>query len=97
MYLDALTELAAWLHALDNTNYSRWIPFHLKDMANIDKDNQTWTESLEFSFTVHETTIQIEQVHEQNNAYLKLDGGAVGLTDHPSALRRWMIVGPLRM
>jgi len=25
MYLDALTDLATWFHAMDHTNYVRWI------------------------------------------------------------------------
>jgi len=36
----------------------------------------------------------IDQAHEQNNAAIKGDGGAVGLTDNPSALQRWMVAGP---
>ena len=36
----------------------------------------------------------IDQAHEQNNAFVKGDGGAVGLTDNPSALRQWMIAEP---
>ena len=36
----------------------------------------------------------IDQAHEQNNACVKGDGGAVGLTKNPSALQRWMITGP---
>ena len=35
--------------------------------------------------------IPIDQAHEQNNAPVKGEGGAVGLT---SALRRWMVSGP---
>ena len=35
MYLDALTELTAWFCALDHTNYARWIPVHLRDMAEL--------------------------------------------------------------
>ena len=35
MYLDALTELVPWFHALDHTHYARWIPVHLKDMAEL--------------------------------------------------------------
>ena len=35
MYLDALTELTPWFHALDHTNYARWIPVHLRDMAEL--------------------------------------------------------------
>lgn len=30
----------------------------------------------------------------QINATLKGNGGAVGLTDNPSALRRWVVEGP---
>ena len=35
-----------------------------------------------------------DQVHEQNNAKVKGEGGAVGLLDSPNALRRWMCGGP---
>ena len=50
-------------------------------------------------FTVQKTkrvfsTIPIDQAHEQNNSLVKGDGGAVGLTETPSAMRRWMIAGP---
>ena len=40
------------------------------------------------------SAIAIDQAHEQNNAHVKGDGGAVGLTENPSALRRWMVSGP---
>ena len=33
----------------------------------------------------------IDQAHEQNNALVKGSGGAVGLTDNPTALRKWII------
>ena len=36
----------------------------------------------------------IVQAHEQNNAAVKGEGGAVGLTQSPEALRRWMVAGP---
>ena len=36
----------------------------------------------------------IDQAHKQNNATVKSDGGAVGLTQNPEALRRWMVAGP---
>ena len=38
--------------------------------------------------------IAIVQAHEQNNSSVKGDGGAVGLTDNPAALRHWMVSGP---
>ena len=40
------------------------------------------------------SAIPIDQAHRQNNAIIKGDGGAVGLTDNPSALWRWMVAGP---
>ena len=100
MYLDALTELACWFHAMDHTNYARWIPVHLKDMAELpERHPEVARKFREGSFTVQKTnkifsSIAIDQAHEQNNACIKGDGGAVGLTDNPAALRRWMIAGP---
>ena len=51
------------------------------------------------NFTIQKTnrifsSIAIDQAHEQHNAHVKGDGGAVGLTNNPNALRRWMIAGP---
>ena len=34
------------------------------------------------------------QAHEQNNSAIKRDGGAIGLTQSPEALRCWMVAGP---
>ena len=36
----------------------------------------------------------IDQAHEQNNATVKGDGGAIGLTENPTALCCWMVSGP---
>ena len=100
MYLDALTELVPWFYALDHTNYARWIPVHLRDMAQLPKTHpDIYREFNAGHFTVQKTkrvfsAIPIDQAHEQNNACVKGDGGAVGLTDNLSALRRWMIAGP---
>ena len=38
--------------------------------------------------------IAIDQAREQNNASVTGDGGAVGLTENPAALRCWMVSGP---
>lgn len=50
-------------------------------------------------FVVHKSPSEfsataIDQAHEQANAVIKGDGGAVGLTEDLSALRRWMVAGP---
>jgi len=51
------------------------------------------------NFTIQKTSrqfsaIPIDKAYEQNNAAIKGDGKAVGLTDNPTALRRWMTAGP---
>jgi len=40
------------------------------------------------------SAIGVDHAHEQNNAAVKSTGGAIGLTQDPSALRRWTIAGP---
>lgn len=40
------------------------------------------------------SSIGLDQAHEHLNAQVKGDGGAIGLTEDPGALRRWMIAGP---
>ena len=37
--------------------------------------------------------LALDHAHEQNNAIVKGDGGAVGLTENQTALRRWMVSG----
>lgn len=51
------------------------------------------------NFVVHKSkrefsALAIDQAHEQNNAVIKGDRGAIGLTEDPGALRRWMVAGP---
>jgi len=36
----------------------------------------------------------LDQSHEQSNKCIKGQGGVVGLTEDPAALRRWMLAGP---
>ena len=60
---------------------------------------QTYAYLLNGGFTVQKTfkvfsAIAIDQAHEQNNAMVKGDGGAVGLTENPATLQRWMISVP---
>ena len=40
------------------------------------------------------SSMAMDQSHEQLNKSIKGEGGAVGLTEDPVALRRWMIAGP---
>jgi len=40
------------------------------------------------------SAIAIDHVHEHNNAVVKGDDGAIGLTQNPRTLLRWMVAGP---
>ena len=56
-------------------------------------------ESCNGSFVVHKTkglfpSIALDHAHEQVNAAVKGEGGAIGLTENPSPLRRWMVADP---
>lgn len=50
------------------------------------------------SFVVQKTkkcfsSMALDRGHEQVNAGVKEEGGAVGLAENPTALRRWMVTG----
>ena len=100
LYIDALTKIVPWFFALGHTNYARWIPVHLRDMVFLhDKHPGVFAEFRKGNFVVKKTThvfsgIAIDKAHGQNNASVNGDGGAVGLTENPAALRRWMVSGP---
>ena len=87
LYIDAVSKIVPWFFGLDNTNSARWLPIHLRDMCKRGR------------FVVNKTSrnlssIPIDHAHEQNNALVKGEGGAGGLTENPRALRWWMVSGP---
>ena len=81
-------------------NYARWLPIHLMDMMALEERHSQIAEAFHAGkFVVHKSdrdfsAMAIDQVHEQANAVIKGDGGAVGITEDPSALKRWMVAGP---
>lgn len=100
LYRDSLSELIPFFFANNNVNYARWLPIHLRDIMCLEKQHpEVAREFHKGNFVVHKSdrdfsSMAIDQAHEQNNAVIKGDGGAIGLTEDPSALRRWMVAGP---
>ena len=100
LYLETLIQMVPWFFAMDHQNYARWISIHIKDMINIKTVNpDVYAKFLQGCFVVTKTSrrfsaIPLDQAHEQNNALIKGDGGAIGLTENAAALRRWMVGGP---
>lgn len=92
--------MVPWFFSPDHTNYARWLPIHLRDMYRLndlapDVSVQFWQGKFAVSkMSKPISAIPIDQAHEPNYALVKGEVGAVGLTENPSALRRWMLSGP---
>ena len=100
LYWKALAALIPYFFANNNVNYARWLPIHLRDMTCLEKTHpEVAREFHNGNFVVHKSDrnfslLALDQAHEQNDAVIKGDGGAIGLTEDPSALRQWMMAGP---
>ena len=99
-YIESLGHLAPWMFSLDHINYTRWLSVHVRDMCILSsKHPEVFQQFSEGAFVVHKSprafsSIALDHPHEQADAMVKGDGGAVGLTESPGALLRWMIAGP---
>ena len=63
-----------------------------------DTHPKVFDEFVKGNFTAKKTpnrfsSIAIDHPHEQSNASVKGDGGAVGLTENAAALKRWLVSG----
>src|SRR6218665_1789141 len=100
LYVDSVCSLLPWFFSLDHTHYARWMSVHLRDMSTLKQTHPDVASEFEAShFTISKcnrkfSNISIDQAHEQLNALIKGDGGAVGLTESDAALSRWVIAGP---
>jgi len=100
LYIEALTYILPWFFALNHQNYARWVSVHLRDMTTLGTVHPDIHREFQGGkFTVNKSNrpfsaIALDQAHEQLNALVKGVGGAVGLTEKPDALLRWMAAGP---
>ena len=99
-YMKSIQDLIPWSFAMDHINYSRSLSIHLRDMTSPSTLHPSvYTHFSEGRFVAHRTTrsfsgMALDQAHEQLNALVKGEGGAVGLTENAAALSRWMFAGP---
>ena len=100
LYIQCLGQLVPWMFALDHTNYSRWLPIHIKDMVQLEERVPSIYEEFNAgNFVVRKSNhvfsaIAVDQCHEQLNATIKGDGGVIGITQNASALIEWITAGP---
>jgi hypothetical protein len=94
LYKEALGEILPYMFSLDHVNYARWLTVHLRDMLELESKAQDVAQAFQNGqFTIKKTNrefnfIAIDQAREQNNAMVKGDGGIIGITEDPAALRR---------
>ena len=100
LYVQSLGVLLPLFFALDHYHYARWLSVHVRDLMHLPNLHPDLaTEFLAGKFVVNKTqrvfsSMAIDQAHEQANAAVKGDGGAVGLLENTSALTRWAVAGP---
>ena len=99
LYIYALIKIIPSMFALDQTNYARWLSVHIRDMCEVPVQHRdVFQKFCDRSFVVHKTerpfsSLVLDHAHEQLNLEVKGEGGAVGLTENPAALGRWMVDG----
>lgn len=99
-YVESLALFIPWVFCLDHINYARWLSVHIRDMCSLSTMHPSvYQEFISGRFVARKTkrpfsAMALDQAHEQVNALVKGDGGAVGLTDNANALQRWMVAGP---
>ena len=100
-YINVLSYWVRWCFLFDHLNYARYTTVHLTYLWNAKWENSRVYRLLQNGiFTVNKTNkrfsnIHLDQNHEQLNDYLKKNGGIVGLTEDPAALKRFLVSAPL--
>lgn len=91
-YCQALSSLIPFF-ANNNVNHARWLPILLRDMVALEQTHSAVFREFHFGkFVVHKTHREfsgkaIDQAHEQANAVVKGDGGAISISEDSFALR----------
>ena len=101
LYVQSCDELCSWFHALDHTNYARWLPVHVRDMVQLAQQNpEVHAEFMKGNFVVQKsrrkfsTLMAKDHAHEQSNKILQTKGGAAGLYENIETLMLFMLAGP---
>ena len=101
LYIDAVKKVLIWFFVFDHPNYARAISLHLADLLDMEERHPNLARAFkEKKFCVQKTKnrfslMAMDQAHEQLNAKIKGNGGAVGLFDNKNSLNRWMTAGPV--
>lgn len=87
-------DMSSWFFLTDHVHYARWLTCHVRDLEELQTKAPSVHEHFcNGGFVVRKTknrfsAIAIDQAHEQSNALIKGNGGAVGLLQEMQKLIR---------
>ena len=87
LFVQCLDEIVDWCHALDQTQYSRWVPVHVKDLVELPKKHpEIFKEFMKGKFVVQRGTKRFSQMakdqsYEQTVKLVKSDTGIGNIFD----------------
>ena len=88
LYIASLPKFIRWYFALDCYNYARWLLVHIYDMLPLPQNSPQLHKSfMDGCFTFQKSISKIfqfslmglDQIHKQNNAVMKVMGGAISI------------------
>lgn len=100
LYVESLQAMIPYMFVMDHYHYARWLSVHVSDLQELPSDAMDVHRAfLDGNFVTQKSTRKFsamahDQIHEQQNAIVKGDGGVIGITENEAALRRWMVAGP---
>lgn len=100
LYVATLTAIILWMFAMDHYHYTRWLTVHVTDLQELANDSpDIHLEFVKGNFVTQKSlhkfsALAHDQIHEQQYAIVKGDGGIIGITENEGALRRWMVACP---
>jgi hypothetical protein len=89
-------ELCSWFHAMDYTNFARWLPLHVRDMVQLPRMHpQLYNDFLNMNIVVQKSGRKFSLIgkdlsREQSNKNLQAHGDAVGLYENHEAITLFM-------
>ena len=98
MFIGGLKKIAPWMFAMDHTNQARWLPIFIHFLKSLQSNHPgVYKEFWQGKFTINKSecpfsSTGIDQVHEQNNKLVKINGGATDLPNDNAALLKWTVV-----
>jgi hypothetical protein len=97
LYCEALSALIPYFCANKDMNYARWIPIHLKYMLTLEQKHPLLaSEFQKGTFVVHKSSrVGHRPSSRTSQCHYQRRRGAIGVTEDPTALRRWMVAGPV--